>query len=222
MNVEPPAWIPRTMSRPRFAGYLRAAAGNAEAALRLYWWNIEISSAFFGPLHCLVLSLRNALHLQLCALFGRADWWAAVRLTDEGARTIAAVRAKLVRRSATPVGVDDIVAGLSFGFWVSLLSRGRAYDRAFWVPALHKAFPGFSGRREQLHDNLVAMLLLRNRIMHHEPIHHRDLGADHAKIYRLLGYLSPALAKEAQPLDRVPDALARRSSVCGGQLRPSF
>ena len=164
MSSELPAWVRRTLSEPRFAAYLRAAVGDAEVALRLYWWNIEVSAAFYGLLHCLELSLRNALHHQLGNRFGPS-----------------------IRRGVR-VDVDDIVAGLPFGFWVSLLSRGAAYDRQLWVPALHRAFPGYSGRREKLHDNLLAMVLFRNRIMHHEPIHHRDLAADHAKIYRLLGY----------------------------------
>jgi hypothetical protein len=221
MTSEPPAWVRGTLSHPRFAAYRRAAAGDAEVALRLYWWNIEVSAAFYGLLHCLELSLRNALHVQLGNRYGRADWWRVVRLTDEGARTIAAARDKLVRRGAQ-VDVDDIVAGLSFGFWVSLLSRGAAYDRQLWVPALHEAFAGYSGPRKQLHDNLLAMVLFRNRIMHHEPIHHRDLAADHAKIYRLLGYLSPELAKEVQTFDRVPDVLARRTDVCRGHQSPRF
>ena len=37
------------------------------------------------------------------------------------------------------------------------------------------------------------------------PIHHRDLVADHAKVNRLLDYLSPEMAKEVQALDRVPE-----------------
>lgn len=93
---------------------------------------------------------------------------------------------------------------------MSLVSRGAAYDRTLWVPALHRAFPFYKGRRQPLHDNLLAMVLLRNRIMHHEPVHHRDLRADHAKIYRLLGYISPRMVKELEALDRVGEVLRRR------------
>ncbi|MGH3898366.1 MAG: hypothetical protein ACRDTA_08940, partial [Pseudonocardiaceae bacterium] len=66
------------------------------------------------------------------------------------------------------------------------------------------------GKRQPLHDNLLAMVLLRNRIMHHEPVHHRDLRADHAKIYRLLGYISPRMVKELEVLDRVSEVLRWR------------
>ena len=66
------------------------------------------------------------------------------------------------------------------------------------------------------------MVFLRNRIMHHEPIHHRDLRADHRKVYRILGYLSPELAAVATGLDRVPDVLRRRVDVCRGRHPPRF
>src|ERR1700721_1161807 len=100
------------------------------------------------------------------------------------------------------MSADDVVAGLSFGFWVSLLSR--TYDRYLWVPALHKAFPHYSGSRRELFDNFDAMRRLRNRVMHHEPIHHRHLEADHAKIYRLVGYITPDAVVWLQRFDRVP------------------
>ena len=70
--------------------------------------------------------------------------------------------------------------------------------------ALHNAFAGYHGDRETLRDSLQAMLMLRNRIMHHEPIHHRHLEADHAKIYRLLGYIEPEAASWLRGFDRVP------------------
>ena len=222
MSSEPPAWVHSALSLPRFVPYIAAASGDTDMAVRLYWWNVEISGAFYGPLHCLGLGLRNALHRQLRTLFGRPDWWAGAPLTPSGLGMIAEVEAKLRRRGAARVTADDVVAGLSFGFWVALLSRGMAYDRSFWVPALHRAFPGYSGSRAALHDNLLAMVLLRNRIMHHEPIHHRDLRADHYKVYRILGYLSPDLAVVAKALDRVPDVLGRRADVCRGSHPPRF
>jgi hypothetical protein len=103
---------------------------------------------------------------------------------------------------------------LTFGFWVSLLSV--QYDRSFWVPALHRAFPGYHGRRGSLHDNLEAMCYLRNRVMHHEPVYHRDLAADHAKIYRLIDYVQPDATALLRRLDRVPEILAARP---GGAYR---
>ncbi|MGW3458268.1 hypothetical protein ACWDE9_01335 [Streptomyces olivaceoviridis] len=159
----------RAFSRLRLGRYVSAARGNALAARRLYWWNVEASAALYG---------------------------------------------------LVPAPPDSMVAELSFGFWASLVSGGSGYDRLFWVPTVHKAFPHYSGRRDTLYDGLWSLVLLRNRIMHHEPIHHRDLAADHAKIYRMLGYLDPQLAKEAQAMDRFPAVLAGKADTLRGS-RPS-
>ncbi|MGH3695623.1 MAG: hypothetical protein ACRDRX_16820 [Pseudonocardiaceae bacterium] len=214
MAAEPPEWIREVLSIPRFAPYLARTNGDTEAAIRLYWWNVEISAAFYNPLHCLELGLRNAMHERLCTQFNRVDWWTVAPLSDSGSRTVSCAVQKVVGRRGRRHTADDIVAELSFGFWVSLVSRGAAYDRTLWVPALHRAFPFYKGKRQPLHDNLLAMVLLRNRIMHHEPVHHRDLRADHAKIYRLLGYISPRMVKELEVLDRVSEVLRWR---CKGQ-----
>jgi hypothetical protein len=213
MIAEPPVWVRDVLSIPRFAPYLARADDNTEAAIRLYWWNVEISAAFYAPLHCLELAVRNAMHERLRIHFGRSDWWGAAPLNDYGRRAVTTAMQKTVGGDKRRYTSDDIVAELSFGFWVSLLSRGASYDRMLWVPALHQAFPHYRGRREPLHDNLLAMVLFRNRIMHHEPIHHRHLQADHEKIYRLIGYMSPCMAQELAPLDPVNNVLRKREEI---------
>jgi hypothetical protein len=214
----------RAFSVPRLQVYANAVNGDAAGAERLYWWNIEISAAFYGPLHCLELGLRNALDVQLRAAFAQDTWWDNAPLTPGGQRMITEARQQCLRRCTAPVVADDVIAQLPFGFWTSLLSnsRGSQYDRRLWVPVLHKAFPHYRGRRTHLHDNLEAMRLLRNRIMHHEPIHHRDLASDHRKIYRLINFIDPVVAKEALALDRVPTVLADRQAVCEGSRPPRF
>jgi hypothetical protein len=165
------------------------------------------------------LALRNAMHAQLCSWFGRGDWWVQAPLDSNGRRAVSTAQELLLRRPGRSYTADDVVAKLTFGFWVSLLSRG--YDRELWVPALHRAFPYFTRRRRQLHADLLDVLDLRNRIMHYEPVHRRDLWGDHAKIYRLLGYISPKMVKELEARDRVGEVLRRRNAgwTLGGGAR---
>lgn len=214
MTGEPPGWIEEALSAPRFAPYLARVGGDTGLAVQLYWWNVEVSAAFYVPLHCLELALRNSMHQQLVIRFGHADWWTIAPLDDYGRGTVSAAVQKAVRRGRQRYTADHVVAELPLGFWVSLVSRGASYDRTLWVPTLHKAFPYYRGRRRPLHDNLYSMVLFRNRIMHHEPIHHRDLRADRLKIYRLIGYISANMAKELAAVDRVGDVLAKRNEVC--------
>ncbi|MCZ9344618.1 hypothetical protein NGM37_43415, partial [Streptomyces sp. TRM76130] len=163
---------------------------------------------------------RNAVHHQLAFAYHRDAWWTKAPLNANGQRLVAKARSKCERRGLVPAPPDSMVAELSFGFWVSLVSGGSRYDRLFWVPTVHKAFPHYSGRRDVLYDGLWSLVLLRNRIMHHEPVHHRDLAADHAKIYRMIGYLDPELSKEAQAMDRFPSVLEGRRDALRGS-RPS-
>jgi hypothetical protein len=216
-----PEWMLRDLSLPRLRRYIRAAHGDALAASRLYWWNIEVSAALLGSLHCLEIALRNALHDALARHHGRPDWWAVAQLSDRGKKIIDDARRTCERRlrRTTP---DDVVAELSFGFWVSLLSHASGYDRRFWVPVLHTAFPHYQGRRDHLYRDLTSLVLLRNRVMHHEPVHHRHLTADHATIYRVLGYLSPEMTKEAQVMDRLPAVLGKKADVLRGTRPPQF
>ncbi len=223
-----PEWMKRFFSEPRLRPYLRAVGGDPQAATRLYQWNVEASAALYVPLHCVELAVRNALHDCLVGAYGRPDWWSMAPLNVGGKGLVAKAhrnceaneeqRAKERKRRKRPVTVDDVVTELNFGFWVNLLvSR---YDRLFWVPTLHKAFPRYHGRRDALFEELRALVRLRNRVMHHEPIHHEDLAADHATIYRVLEYLSPDLAKEVRAMDRFPSVLAGKGDALRGGERP--
>ncbi|ARQ69314.1 hypothetical protein [Streptomyces marincola] len=228
MTDQVPVWMARAFSPARLGPYLRATGGEAAAAVRLYWWNVEASAALYGPLHCMEIALRNALHRELTAFFGRPDWWTVAPLNESSMRQVAASRAKCRgepggRRG--PIPHDSVVAGLNLGFWVALLSkggRGGAYDRRLWVPTLHKAFPYYSGRRDELHGVLDSLRKLRNRIMHHDSIYRRDLVGDHNAIYRVLGHIDPVAAKEVLVLDRFPAVLGHRRAAHEGGRSPSF
>lgn len=232
MTSDLPEWMLRAFSKPRMASYLRAAGGDARLAIRLYWWNMEASAALYGPLHCLEVTLRNALHDVLTRHHGRPDWWESAPLNRNGLRLVGEARGKCERYGVVPAPVDGIVAELTLGFWVSLVSGTPGYDRGFWVPATHKAFAHYSGRRKELHDSLMSLLWFRNRVMHHEPIDHRcrrrcprwhvDPAGGHATLYRVLGYLSPELVKEAQAMDRFPAVLAGRADALRGTRPPQF
>lgn len=200
-------WIREVLSEARLASYLAECGGDAAAALRLYMWNIDISEAFYPLLHFVEITLRNALHRELGARFGRADWWAVAPLNENGQRLVKQAQEK-VPAARSPQSADELVAKLTFGFWVSLISQ--SYDRALWVPALHRAFPHYRGRRDALHTELKDVLWLRNSVMHYKPIHRRDLKADHATIYRLFDHMSSGLATAVRQVDRVPRVLRLR------------
>jgi hypothetical protein len=205
VNEEIPGWVERVLSPPRFAPYLVAAGGDIDSAVALYRWNVEAAAAFVVPLHWVETAARNRMHAQLVEHFGQEHWWDTAPLDGDGLRKVADARGTLRRQRRNAVA-DSIVAELNFGFWVSLVAS--RYHRTLWVPALTKVFPGRS--RRDVHVDYRHVLILRNRIMHHEPVHRRHLAADHLTLGRLIGELSPEALAEVAMHDQVPEVLSRR------------
>ncbi|GIH91801.1 hypothetical protein Psi01_24310 [Planobispora siamensis] len=211
------------VSTERLQPFFRTCDGRLEHALRLYAWNIEISSAFHGPLHCLEVVLRNALNRELTTLLHRSDWWHAPALDlDASARRSVLQACATVAQNYTSPTNGHVIAELSFGFWTSLLGTGNRYDMRLWRPALHRAFPHYRGPRRALHQDLYHLRKPRNRIAHYEPVHQRHLAADHATILRVLGYLSPEMAQWVRANDRVSEVLGRRGDVCAAAVPTRF
>ena len=205
MPVDLPPWITDTFGAHRISPYQEAARREGVRTLDLILWNIQVTEAFHTPLGMLENSFRQAVHERLKSQYSRPDWWAAAPLSAHDQVKVG--KATLdARRDWSQASADDVAARLTFGFWVNLLSQ--RHDRNFWVPVLHRAFPDFHGRRRDLHDNLEAMCHLRNRVMHHEPVFHRDLAADHSKVYRLISYIQPDATAWLREFDRVPEVLA--------------
>lgn len=200
-------WVNQALSGTGFASCLAECDGDVAAAWRLYMWNIEICAAFYPLLHFVEITLRNALHRELSVRFGRADWWSVAPLNEHGQRLVKEAEEK-VSAPRSPQKAEDLITKLTFGFWVSLVSQ--TYDRALWVPTLHRAFPHYRGRRDALHAELRDVLRLRNRVMHHEPIYRCNLQADHDIICRLLSYMSPGMAAVMRQVDQVPHVLRLR------------
>ena len=210
-----------SVSADRLTKYLEQTGGDQTKALQTYTWNTQISAAFYGPLQGLEVALRNAMHRELSRRFG-AGWFDNEEAgLDVGAREqIAKAQGDLERRGQG-VEASDIVAALSFGFWVSLLRKGgdlgtghkADYDKTLWLTALRMAFlPAAAGgklQRRQAHKTLNYLNNFRNRIAHHEPVFHRDLARDHKRILEVAGWISPVTAAWIYHHSRVPELLAR-------------
>src|SRR5207244_573003 len=61
-----------------------------------------------------------------------------------------------------------IVAHITLGFWVRCFAG--IYENELWHPHLKRLFPDRRIRRRQVDTSLKTVLLIRNRVAHHEPI----------------------------------------------------
>jgi hypothetical protein len=114
----------RLLSVDRFDTFVRATDGSSERALRLYAWNIEISSAFWGSFHMLEISLRNALHSELTKLARQEDWWNAdLPLHTETRKEVRQAVAFATKKHKELLAAGHVVAELNLACWSGMLAK---------------------------------------------------------------------------------------------------
>lgn len=178
-----------SLSAARFNRYLISCAGDELQALRLYQWNSLISQSFYVYIQSWEICLRNKLNNFLTWKFGLSwpyDERRAVRnLKADDQRRIRDCRQRQeASRKLAPAPTNAIVADLSAGFWVSLLSS--KYDVPYaWRHNLQRVFPNDPALdRVATWEICANALTLRNRIAHHEPIYDLPLQLRHGDLQR--------------------------------------
>lgn len=96
-------------------------------------------------------------------------------------REILKTEVKLRRLKGTAPSHDDIISGLTFGFWTNLLSKSYedASQEQLWPNLINEIFPNLpdiitcktkAEQREYVEKRIKYIRDFRNRIFHHEPI----------------------------------------------------
>jgi hypothetical protein len=201
-----------SISSERFGTYLNASGHNEERALQLYLWNARLGEAFHLPIQATEVSLRNCVNLALTNTYGQ-NWWKNGNLEailDEERRADLITVLRRIRNRQLTLHTGQVVAGLSFGFWVGMLD-GR-YNPHIWGKQLRIAFPDLpqDRARKSLHSRIRDVATLRNRISHHEPLIGRDVLFDFSTLMSLLEWISPAKAAWIRPYCRVPEIVRQR------------
>ena len=180
-----------SLSQARFARYLASATGDEASAMALYEWNTLMAQSLYVYLQCWEITFRNKLDAFQRWKYGPAwpyDEKRAVRsLTrDEKRRLGETKQRQSQQRKQTTVSTDAIVADLSAGFWVALLSSAYRVPYS-WQYNLGRVFPNDTALdRETAHTLSSKILKLRNRIAHHEPIYDFPLSQTYTELQRLL------------------------------------
>ena len=181
-----------TLSKSRITRYMNECNGDFTSAMRLYHWNSKISESLYIPLQMWEVSLRNRLNGFLIWKYNQ-KWPYNERLRrnltrNDYRRLTESIERQSQERRLSPnnVPVDPIVADLSAGFWVSLLST--SYDVPFvWRYNIQRLFPNEPRIERRDASNLCGSLLdIRNRIAHHEPVYHFDLANNWQNLTRIL------------------------------------
>lgn len=220
--------IERSFSQPRLEKYGSPGTPRSDLIVS-YFWNLAISEALVSPLAIVEVALRNAIDQNLSILFNRADWqlesgFLHYKQLREYANAIGKVE-----ESHAVLTPGKIIAELNFGFWTSMLHSG--YHHKAWNhnqgSVLRATFPGKPAQtqRSDIYDQFTRIRLLRNRVMHHEPIANGirvsaqrrqnagtwPISVVHDQILQTIGWLNPTLAATTARVETF-DALIREQA----------
>ena len=173
----------------------------------------EISAALWVHIMAFETTLRDFISEKLQRIYDVFDWWLVPNLLSRSDLKDIDYAIKRLNRRQLPISNENVVANLSFSFWVELL--GKRYHQKIWMK-LVKFFPAYPGRREDFYDKAREIRNLRNVIAHHGPILRRDLFRDHAYLHELTALLDPELANEVKRKSRVLDLLLNARLVGSG------
>jgi hypothetical protein len=173
----------------------------------------EISAALWVHIIAFETTLRDFISEKLQRIYGVIDWWLVPNLLSRSDLKDINYAIRRLNGRQLPISNENVVANLSFSFWVELLSK--RYHQKIWMK-LVKFFPAYPGRREDFYSKAREIRNLRNVIAHHGPILRRDLFRDHAYLHELTALLDPELANEVKRKSRVLDLLLNARLVGSG------
>ena len=179
-------------SQLRFGRYLNSCNGNVENAISLYKYNIQASQALYPLISVFEVTLRNCIDRALIKHFKDNNWLLTKRhefayhpnmvYKDSRGNIVSdeffAARLKKTESRLSHLGIPishgKLLAELTFGFWVKFFDtsaikvlRGAPLDA--FVNKPHK-------KLALVHSHLNAVVTLRNRIAHNEPICFNNAG----------------------------------------------
>ncbi|MGH2561360.1 MAG: hypothetical protein ACRDJH_20030 [Thermomicrobiales bacterium] len=196
------------ISRARLERYRSGDGSDLDMVIN-YLWNSALGEALYCSLSAVEVTLRNTLHDTLTNHFGTSTWYDLRLLDYEQTNHVARAKAA-VRGYGRQVTPGRVVSELTFGFWVTILSRN--YDSRLWRGVqgapLKTAFPRIPKRLRQrgtIHQRYNDIRKLRNRVFHFEPIWDRPyLLAEHQAIYEAIAWISPPMRDAIALVDRFP------------------
>lgn len=211
-----PLHVEYLISKERFGSYLNATLSNREQAVALYEWNAALAAACFQAFHYVEVIVRNAMDREMRAYFGEAKRlipWFLLPVVDKHQvaffESIEKVRRRLRDQSQERETRDQIIAGVDFSFWTTLLHKE---NEELWRHALCKAFPYSSGKRADVVAVLETLRIFRNRLAHHDSLLGEDVPFRLDQMRQVLRWVDPEAEKWLVSVERISTVYASRPS----------
>ena len=185
----------------RLEAYDKVGDRDSEGKILRYNFNIELSRAFYPPLHILEVSIRNNLHIAFAEYLKDPTWLMNYKnhslIHKREQKKIEDALNELSKKKK-PIEEGRIIAELNFGFWVNL------FDRPYTEVHLRTGknqFPNATAPQRniaKLRTELNQIRFLRNRIFHYEPIWHwNNLEVLFLDIKQIINYMKKELSLES-------------------------
>lgn len=180
--------ISRYISHQRLNNYLVVCNGNKQKALKLYQTNLRVSQSFYALLSLLEVILRNAINENLQKHFSDKDWIlnqtskfmsdsslvykkkkVKMQFTNTYLKDCVNSSKNEIIKNHKDLTADQIVANISFGFWVALFDKHHAPLIEYTNMQIFKSLPT-EYDHNKIHKTLSDIRDFRNRIYHNEPV----------------------------------------------------
>jgi len=200
----------RWLGDARSDSYLKISASSKLSELALH--NQRISSALMEDVSHIEIALRNVLSAAMKARYSSPEHsWLddpSGELAILGGKNmvgrIGLAKNRLLQQKKSFTDAD-LVAELSLGFWVVLMSKRL-------LPINIDLLGAFSGldRRSlpKLRASLNELKNLRNRVAHQHRVIHRNLESDYRSLITLAQWIHPDLGDFVRNNSRVLDCIA--------------
>jgi hypothetical protein len=187
--------VTATISSTRLATYITASSPRGIDPLHLYAWNAQVAASFLQSLQICEVAVRNGIAGVIERRYG-ANWPWDHNFERNLPTTAGRLKPKeeliQVRNKMQHGYTGKVIAELKLAFWCHMLTS--RHDRRLWTPYLRDEFPHAPANksvpecRQEMHDSLERLRLLRNRIAHHEPIFARPLPRHHHDLKQLIAW----------------------------------
>ena len=163
-----------------------------------YFWNMDLAETLFPSLPAVEVGLHNTIHATLSNRYGTQQWWhQPYVLGPKQHDAIVGIDVANQNEYSPPSTLARLVASRNGGVWTTILSHPNEpklwrYKRFILVD---RAFLFRAGTTlHDIHQRFNDVRILRNRVMHHEPIFDRpSLVQEHAHLQGALNWISPEL-----------------------------
>jgi len=167
--------------------------------------NIKFSRDFYIPLSVVEVSFRNSLNQFYAEKIGE-NWLEQNSILQPNAQKSISNSKNILKQQKKIISQDNLIAELSFGFWVKLLTK--VYSRYLRYNDLKQIFPNLPSKKDKsinrhfIFTKLNNIRLFRNKVFHHDKIISKvEYQNMMDEIYEVLGYFDDKIVKITKELN---------------------